>query len=221
MSRNSISPDLTLERELLKKSRYVVGIDEVGRGAYAGPVTVGVCLIDKNSSTVPAGLRDSKLLSLVSREKLIPSIQAWSIATAVGDCDPAEIDELGMTAALRLAANRALGLIEITPDVVILDGSHDWLTPPSRDLFSPPADIVEYCGQVVTKVKADMSCASVAAASVVAKVHRDSLMRRYEAQYPGYGFADNVGYGTSSHREAISVKGLTPIHRHSWKLTND
>lgn len=221
MTRNSVAPDLSLERELFKKHNFVVGIDEVGRGAYAGPVTVGVCVIDKNCLVVPPGLKDSKLLTLINREKLIPSIESWAIATAIGDCEPAEIDDLGMTAALRLAANRALATLGVSPDIAIVDGSHDWLTPPSRDLFSSPPKIVEYSGPVVMKVKADMSCACVAAASVVAKVHRDALMRRYEAQFPGYGFADNVGYGTALHREAIASKGLTEIHRHSWKLANE
>lgn len=221
MARNPVSPDLALERELFKQHKFVVGIDEVGRGAYAGPVTVGVCIIDESCSAVPTGLKDSKLLTLVNREKLIPFISNWCLASAVGDCSSTEIDELGMTAALRLAANRALNSISQKADVAILDGIHNWLTPPTRDLFSIPPQEYEYSGEVIMKVKADMSCASVAAASVVAKVHRDSLMRGYELQFPGYGFADNVGYGTSAHREAIAVKGLTSIHRHSWKLNND
>ena len=221
MARSSIGPDLSLERELFKDHKLLVGIDEVGRGAYAGPVTVGVCIIDINCAAIPVGLKDSKLLTLINREKLIPNISTWALATAVGDAQPHEIDEIGMTAALRLAANRALNSLDISPDVAILDGSHNWLTPPTRDLFSQPPAETEYLGKVIMKVKADMSCASVAAASVVAKVHRDALMRQYEAQFPGYGFADNVGYGTSAHREAIADKGLTSIHRHSWKLSSE
>ena len=221
MARSSISPDLALERELFKEHNLIVGIDEVGRGAYAGPVSVGVCIIDANCTSIPIGLKDSKLLSLIAREKLRPGIAAWALATAVGDCEPDEIDAIGMTAALRLAANRALNSLELSPDIAILDGSHNWLTPPTRDLFSDPPAEPEFTGKVMMKVKADMSCASVAAASVVAKVHRDALMRQYEADFPGYGFADNVGYGTGAHREAISQKGLTKIHRHSWNLTSD
>ncbi|MFM1786263.1 MAG: hypothetical protein RL228_213 [Actinomycetota bacterium] len=221
MARSSIGPDLSLERELFKDNNLIVGIDEVGRGAYAGPVTVGVCVIDVNCTSVPVGLKDSKLLTLINREKLIPNIAHWALSTAVGDAQPNEIDEIGMTAALRLAANRALNSLSVVPDIAILDGSHNWLAPPTRDLFSEPPAEPEYLGNVVMKVKADMSCASVAAASVVAKVHRDALMRQYEAQFPGYGFADNVGYGTSAHRVAISEKGLTAIHRHSWKLSSE
>ena len=221
MARSSIGPDLSLERELFKENNLIVGIDEVGRGAYAGPVTVGVCVIDVNCASVPVGLKDSKLLTLINREKLIPNIANWALSTAAGDAQPNEIDEIGMTAALRLAANRALNSLSVVPDIAILDGSHNWLAPPTRDLFSEPPAEPEYLGNVVMKVKADMTCASVAAASVVAKVHRDALMRQYEAQFPGYGFADNVGYGTSAHREAISEKGLTAIHRHSWKLSSE
>lgn len=219
MSKNSANPDLSLERELFSSHKYVVGIDEVGRGAYAGPVTVGVCIIDSNCISVPTGLKDSKLLTAVNREKLKPLVEQWAVAAAIGDAQPEEIDEVGMTAALRLAANRALNSLEISPDVAILDGSHDWLTPPTRDLFSDPPVEPEYAGKVIMKVKADMSCASVAAASVVAKVHRDGLMRKFELEYPGYSFSDNAGYGTSAHRDAIAKLGLTKIHRHSWKLT--
>lgn len=219
MSKNSANPDLSLERELFSSHKYVVGIDEVGRGAYAGPVTVGVCIIDSNCIFVPTGLKDSKLLTAVNREKLKPLVEQWAVAAAIGDAQPEEIDEVGMTAALRLAANRALNSLEISPDVAILDGSHDWLTPPTRDLFSDPPVEPEYAGKVIMKVKADMSCASVAAASVVAKVHRDGLMRKFELEYPGYSFSDNAGYGTSAHRDAIAKLGLTKIHRHSWKLT--
>jgi ribonuclease HII len=221
MARSSVGPDLSLERELFKENKLIVGIDEVGRGAYAGPVTVGVCIIDQSCTSVPTGLKDSKLLTLIKRELLIPNIASWALAYAVGDALPNEIDEMGMTAALRLAANRALNSLDVCPDIAILDGSHNWLTPPSRDLFSDPPSEPEYLGKVVMKVKADMSCASVAAASVAAKVHRDALMRQFEAEYPGYGFADHVGYGTSAHRDAIASKGLTPIHRHSWKLTSE
>ncbi|MCX6403148.1 MAG: ribonuclease HII [Actinobacteria bacterium] len=220
MARSSVSPDLVLERELFTQHKLVVGIDEVGRGAYAGPVSVGVCVIDNSCVAIPNGLKDSKLLSLISREKLIPNIASWALATAVGDCEPNEIDEIGMTAALRLAANRALNSLDLKPDIVILDGSHNWLTPPTNDLFSEPPAEPQFTGLVVTKVKADLSCASVAAASVVAKVHRDSLMRHYEAQFPGYGFADHVGYGTSAHRDAIAQKGLTSIHRKSWNISS-
>lgn len=211
-------PTLGLERELLAQgATWLVGMDEVGRGAFGGPVTVGVCLIDQHVTPPPTKLRDSKLLSAVAREKLLPEISAWAVATAVGDATAVEIDQLGIVGALRLAGTRALAQLSQIPDVVLLDGVHDWLTPPPADLFS---DGGELPFRVTTKVKADLSCASVAAASVVAKVHRDRLMLRMEQEYPGYGWADHVGYGTPAHRAAIARLGLCDAHRRSWSLTD-
>lgn len=213
----SISPTLGLERELLANGALtVVGIDEVGRGAFGGPVTVGVCMVTAETGQPPSKLRDSKLISAIAREKLIPEIAVWAKATAIGDATAAEVDELGIVGALRLAGMRALAQLPQQPDAVILDGSHDWLTPPPADLFT---EVAELPFRVLMKVKADQSCASVAAASVVAKVHRDSFMIKLESEYPGYGWAAHVGYGTPAHREAIAKLGLTPMHRQSWQLT--
>lgn len=211
------APTLGFERELLTgAARLLVGMDEVGRGAFGGPVSVGACLIDSNVVAPPGKLRDSKLLSAVAREKLLPEIREWCIAAAVGDATPAEIDEHGIVGALRLAGQRALAQLPDQPDIVLLDGAHDWLTPPPADLFETPAELPF---SVVMKVKADLSCASVAAASVVAKVHRDNLMLRLEHEFPGYGWADHVGYGTPAHRAAIARLGLCAAHRQSWSLT--
>lgn len=213
------APTLGLERELLAGSAgLLVGMDEVGRGAFGGPVSVGVCLIDRGVDAPPVKLRDSKLLSAVARERLLPEIQQWCIATAVGDASPAEIDESGIVAALRLAGQRALAQLPSQPEVVLLDGVHDWLTPPPADLFDTPAELPF---KIVMKVKADLTCASVAAASVVAKVHRDNLMLRLEQEFPGYGWADHVGYGTPAHRAAIAELGLCAAHRRSWSLTTE
>lgn len=210
-------PNLKFERELFASGHeFVVGMDEVGRGAFGGPVMVGACLISSKIGAAPAGLRDSKLLTLVAREKLVPEIKNWASAAVVGEAAPAEIDELGMTAALRLAGMRALKQLPITSGAIVLDGSHDWLTPPAADLFSPAP---EFDFAVFMKIKADLSCASVAGASVVAKVERDNFMRHLESVYPGYGWASHVGYGTVAHREAIARLGLSPAHRKSWKLT--
>lgn len=212
----SAAPTLKTERGFIASGlRLVAGIDEVGRGAYGGPVTVGVCVVDDTTSTPPPKLRDSKLLSAVAREKLIPEIEAWCVAWAVGDAEPFEVDEFGIVGALRLAGMRAISQLPETVSQVLLDGSHDWLTPPPADLFS---DSEQLPFAVTTKVKADQSCASVAAASVFAKVHRDTLMLRYESLYPGYGWASHVGYGTPAHREAIAKLGLCAAHRQSWSL---
>lgn len=209
-------PNLKIERDLLTQGfDFVVGIDEVGRGAFGGPVTVGVCVVGANMPPAPSGIKDSKLLTPIVREKLAPEVKAWAIASAVGDAAAAEIDEVGINAALRLAALRALAEIEVSNAVVILDGSFDWLTPPAATLFDEPE---EMSFEVITRVKADQSCLSVAAASVLAKVHRDALMRHLDGVYPGYGWASHVGYGTTAHREAIARLGLSPEHRKSWKL---
>lgn len=209
-------PSLKRERELFAQGvTLVAGMDEVGRGAFGGPVSVGVCLLDSTVGQFPTGLKDSKLLSAVAREKLMPLVRQWAVECAVGDAQPHEIDELGITGALRLAGIRALEMLAQQPEVIILDGSHDWLSPEPNSLFSQPT---EFEARVEMKVKADQTIACVAGASVVAKVHRDSLMRHLEAVHPGYGWAAHVGYGTPAHREAIAKLGLSAAHRKSWKL---
>ena len=210
------SPSLKRERELFAQGiGLVAGMDEVGRGAFGGPVTVGVCVVAASTGPMPAGLRDSKLLTVAAREKLAPAVSQWAVDSAVGDAQPEEIDELGIVGALRLAGMRALAALAVKPEYLLLDGSHDWLTPEADSLFSEPT---QFSIPVEMKVKADQSIACVAGASVVAKVHRDSLMRKLDAVYPGYGWAAHVGYGTPTHRQAIAKLGLSPAHRKSWKL---
>lgn len=213
------TPTLKVERALMDEGALiVVGMDEVGRGAFGGPVTVGACAVDVHTSAPPAGLRDSKLLTAVAREKLLTPVTTWSISIGVGDASAQEIDEVGIIGALRRAGMRALAALNVAADVILLDGSHDWLTPPPANLFEAES---EFETRVVMKVKADMTCASVAAASIAAKVHRDNVMRAAETDYPGYGWATHVGYGTPLHRDAIAKLGLSPLHRASWKLTSD
>lgn len=205
----------------------VVGMDEVGRGALAGPVTVGACAVGPTTGPCPDGLTDSKMLTARAREEYVPLIGGWSMAYAVGSAGPDEIDALGIIRALRLAGQRAL--VELarsvpTVDVVLLDGSHDWLTEPEPDLFDlldepsvrPPVGYVE--PRVRTRVKADLSCASVAAASVVAKCERDAVMARLALEHPVYGWESNKGYGSSSHVDALGAHGPSPVHRVSWRL---
>ncbi|CAN5159156.1 hypothetical protein BH09ACT6_BH09ACT6_10550 [soil metagenome] len=189
----------------------VIGVDEVGRGALAGPVAVGMCVIDpRRPGTIPVGLRDSKLLSEARRELLAPLASAWARASAVGLASADEIDNLGIIACLGLAGKRALSRlhsagVDITGSVVLLDGTHDWLSP---SLANPLT--------VIARAKADRDCASVAAASVVAKVHRDRLMIELDAVTPGYGWASNKGYGSSAHFDAIELLGATEHHRRTW-----
>lgn len=219
--------DLTTEEGLFAAGhRCVAGMDEVGRGALAGPVTVGVAAVVPGTALSVPGLTDSKALSPLRRTRMEPLVRAW-IPCATGSAAPEEIDALGMSAALRLAGHRALAALAgagTRPDVVLLDGSHDWLGG-SRDLFSALDDPVEkllpgeaWDGPVVTRVKADLACASVAAASVVAKVERDALMETLDEAFPGFGWAGNKGYGAAGHRARIRSHGPTPLHRLSWKL---
>lgn len=212
-----IPPTLEFEHDLLMGgARHVAGIDEVGRGALAGPVSVGVVVVHATTAEVPQGLADSKLLRAPIRESLVPRIHEWAVTYAVGHASAEEIDAVGIVDALRQAALRALSLLTVAPDVVILDGSHDWLTR-SADLFAEP--VGPSTPTVRMRVKADLTCASVSAASVLAKVERDAIMRDLDVGYPGYGLAGHKGYGSDAHRDAIRRLGPSPIHRRSWKLT--
>lgn len=187
----------------------VIGIDEVGRGAIAGPVAVGVHAVMAGTTRFPDGLRDSKLLSEKRRDVLAPLVAEWGPG-AVGYASAAEIDAHGITWALGEAGRRALLELHtlgvaVGSAVILVDGSHDWLTPRLR---SPLA--------VQTRVGADRDCASVAAASIRAKVDRDARMRAADAEHPGFAWASNKGYGAKAHYAGIAELGLTPQHRRSW-----
>jgi len=217
------SPTLRLERELLRAgATLLASVDEVGRGALAGPVAVGVVVIDASTPSAPTGVRDSKLLSPEVRESLRPRIERWAIDSAVGSATPGEIDRWGLTAALRLAGERALADLGVEPDLVLLDGSHDWLTRRASqgDLFdeAEPELPDRPSPRVVTRVKADLTCASVAAASVLAKVSRDAHMAHVDAQFPQYRWRDNKGYASPEHQDALRDHGPCDLHRRSWNL---
>nr|WP_245885641.1 ribonuclease HII [Xylanimonas oleitrophica] len=215
------------ERALVSAgARLVAGMDEVGRGALAGPVSVGVVVVDAATRTAPKGVADSKLLTPVAREALVPQLQRWGVAWAVGHAGPAEIDAHGIVAALRLAGRRALAQVRRVcgdVDVVLLDGSHDWLSRRQVDLFEAADLDVDGAPDtdptVRTMVKADLQCASVAAASVLAKVERDMLLSRLARQYPVYAWDQNKGYSAPAHLEALRRHGTTPQHRRSWNLS--
>jgi ribonuclease HII len=214
-----VDPHLEVESDLFAQGFLLVGaLDEVGRGSAFGPCCVGLCVIDANVGAHPRGLRDSKLLTPTAREKLVGPIEAWVRDCAVGEASAREIDEFGLTAALRLAGQRALAHLRATPDVVLLDGSHDWLSSPTdlTLLGAPYLDIS--VPPVRTRVKADLTCASVAAASVLAKVHRDRLICELAIQAPGYDLANNKGYVTPSHVAGLRELGPSEHHRVSWKL---
>lgn len=208
------APTLELEQQLFNSGfNYIAGVDEVGRGALAGPVSVGVAVVSQTINTVPEKLRDSKLISKSVRENLVPVLQNWVTDYAIGHASPQEIDDVGIIGALRLAWQRAYAQLELKPDHIILDGKHNWLIAPDDLLSSTEIDV-----PVTVKIKADQHCAAVAAASVLAKVTRDLLMVEADRKYPEYGFAGNVGYGSSAHLAAIRDLGATDFHRRSWKL---
>ena len=210
-----VDPTLDVEQAMITAgATCVIGCDEVGRGALAGPVGVGVAVVGPAAAAIPDGLRDSKMLSEPRREALAPLAAAWALHSAVGLASAAEVDELGIIACLGLAGKRALAQlhaagVDIAGSVVLLDGNDDWL---NKALHTPL--------NVVTRVRADQDCGSVAAASVIAKVHRDRLMIEADARHPGYGWAGNKGYGSAAHLDAIALLGPTGLHRKSWlKIT--
>ncbi|WP_256838655.1 ribonuclease HII [Ornithinimicrobium faecis] len=217
----STRPSLRLERALLREGHSVlVGMDEVGRGALAGPVSVGVVAIDATIRSAPQGVKDSKLLSQQVRERLAPRIRAWALDWGVGHAWPEEIDAIGIMSALRLAGQRALAQLEVSPDLVVLDGNHDWLTDPARDgllALADPAAPPQV--PVRTLIKADLTCSSVAAASVLAKVTRDDHMIAIAPEHPAYSWQLNKGYAAPEHQEALRTLGPCAHHRRSWNIT--
>jgi ribonuclease HII len=219
----SIAPTLDYEHRFLGSgARLLAGIDEVGRGAIAGPVTVGIAVVDLSRPVLLDDVRDSKLLKESDRERLEPLVRSWSVASAVGHASASEIDAMGIIAALRTAGTRAwLQILAagVTPDVVLLDGSHNWLSPEVQPSLFGDGPTGPGCDAPVHMlVKADMQCLSVAAASILAKVERDRLMRSLHGEYPAFGWNENKGYGTASHKEALKVSGPTPHHRVSWQI---
>lgn len=174
------------------------GIDEAGRGPWAGPVVAAAVIFDANR--IPAGLRDSKRLSASQREKLAPVIQAQSI-WSIGTASPAEIDAHNVLRATELAMQRAVRSLSLAPKRALVDGN--W----SPHLPCP----------VQTIIGGDDLIVSIAAASILAKVARDAIMLAADSQYPGYGFASHKGYGVESHRAALDQLGPCAIHRRSFR----
>jgi len=197
----------SLERKLFAAGATVVaGVDEVGRGAWAGPVSVGVALVSAAQlRRLPKGIRDSKLLSPQQRERLFAPLAAAVLAYAVGHASATECDELGMTAAQRLAACRAFEAVGEETDELVVDGNFNFTGRPGARCL----------------VGADRTSVVVAAASVLAKVTRDRLMVEAAPQYPTYRFESNKGYPSPVHRAALASHGLSAIHRRSWSFAAD
>lgn len=211
-----VAPTLRLERMLLKECDLIIALDEVGRGALAGPVAVGAAVMDAAGARrrVPEGLRDSKLITEPRRPAMAERARDWVMASAVGWASAAEIDQFGIMRALGLAASRAVqGVVDLGASLertlVVLDGNHDYV---SRVHPEPLT--------VRTVVKGDRDCASVSAASVIAKVARDDLMVSLHPDHPDYQWDRNKGYASLEHRRAISERGLSPLHRASWAIAD-
>lgn len=196
----SPAPEMGVERHAAATGDLVAGLDEVGKGAWAGPLTVGVVVAGEGRLT---GVRDSKALSPGRRAALVPRIVDWARDWAVGEASPAECDALGMSEAQRLAARRALDALTLTPDVVLVDGRWDFV------------------GGARTLVGGERRSISIAAASVLAKEHRDQRMRDMDADLPWYDFSANKGYPSPAHRSALHAVGPSTVHRVSWAWVDD
>ncbi len=197
------SPDLSFERELWDSDvRLVAGIDEVGRGALAGPVVAGVVVLPDIPDLIStlAGVNDSKQMTAKARQHWADVIRETALLSAVGSATSAEVDELGIIPATRQAILRALASLDQQPEHLLID-----------HLSVPAAGLPE---TVLTK--GDCRSLSIAAASILAKVSRDAVMVELDAEYPVYGFAGHKGYGTARHRTAIGEHGPCPFHRMSF-----
>lgn len=212
-------PSLNFERELIATgNRFIIGIDEVGRGAIAGPVAVAAALVDSQAESFsqpwPAALADSKLMTEKSRIATAPLVRDWAAAVHTGYVSAVEIDQRGITKALALAAGQALEHLLASAELrsqiardgatIILDGSHNWLGAQASGI------------NVIARTKADRDCVSVACASVVAKVERDALMIQLGARLPAYGFEGHKGYASAAHIDAIRSIGPSSEHRLTW-----
>ena len=193
------SPSLSIERGLWTEGHdVVVGVDEVGRGAWAGPISVGAAVLPADRRVYK--VRDSKMLTEAEREGLYDRIAGWCRAWAVGHASQEECDRLGMSAAQKLAAQRAIEGLGLTPDYVLIDGRWDFVG----------------LGNTRRIVKGDATCLSIAAASILAKVTRDRVMRAEAEHFPAYDFDLNKGYPCPRHKMALRAWGPTSIHRRSW-----
>jgi ribonuclease HII len=195
----AVPPTLAWERSLWADGHdVVVGMDEVGRGAWAGPLMVGAAVLPQDRRVYK--VRDSKMLSEAQREALFDKVAQWCRAWAVGAASQVECDTLGMAEAQRLAARRALAQLGLTPDRVLLDGNWDFV------------------GHGTTQriIKGDAICLSISAASILAKVTRDRIMRAEAEHFPAYDFDLNKGYPCPRHKAALAAWGPTSIHRRAW-----
>jgi ribonuclease HII len=208
---------MEFEAEMLVRGP-VVGIDEVGRGALAGPLMVGAVVVDCIRAA-PRGLADSKALTTIQRERLVPFIEEWARDVAVGVATAEEIDAWGLRMALAVATDRALSALSVCPSGALIDGPLNLLRPPSILSFGDEAPTLAWSAlPVLTIVKGDQRAATISAAAILAKVRRDALMRELHGEAPIYGWRANKGYGSLEHRRALAEHGPTRWHRQSWSL---
>lgn len=190
---------LVFENEAYEKGyEFVCGVDEAGRGPLCGPVVAAAVILAKNAHI--EGVNDSKKLSEKKREKLFDDIMENAVAVGIGMSDVDVIEKINILGATKEAMKEAISNLNIKPDYVLIDGNQDININIDRQ----------------TVVSGDARSQSIAAASIIAKVTRDRMLKQYDEMYPEYGFAKHKGYGTKAHIEAIKEYGLTPIHRPSF-----
>lgn len=199
----------------------MVGLDEVGRGALAGPLTVGAVALTRVAK-VPKGLTDSKLLTPSEREALVGPLELWATDWSLGSASSNEIDRWGLRLALAVAATRAVDGLGVTPTHALIDGPLNLLDAPRRleDQLSDAPELRYATLSHTTLVKGDSLSATIAAASVLAKVQRDRTMVGLANEFPVYGWDANKGYGVPHHLAAIVDEGPCCYHRITWRLTS-
>ena len=192
---------LFYEREMLRLgAQYIAGVDEVGRGPFAGPVVAAAVILPLDDKSLIEGIDDSKELKEKERERLAALIKERAVAYQICEEDNRVIDRINILQATKLCMKRAVEQLCVQPDVVFVDGNF------KIDISLPQQSII----------KGDALSYSIGAASILAKVYRDALMERYAEEYPQYGFGKNKGYGTAEHIKAIGEYGLCPIHRRTF-----
>lgn len=198
-----IYSDLSVEFTLWQQGfKLVCGVDEVGRGCFAGPVVAGAVLLS-DECDIPEGIADSKLLKPKVRQSLVEKIKECCAGWAIGEVSVEVINRVGIGQAVQLAFAQAIQKLTQKPDQILIDAFYINAFP--KDNQHPI-------------IGGDKLCSSIAAASIIAKVYRDELMEKLDDQFPGYGFGVHKGYGTKAHQAAIKSKGLSPLHRTSFNL---
>ncbi len=195
-------PNLKFEKELQSKGfKLICGMDEVGRGAWAGPLVIAAVILSPDKKIYK--IRDSKQLTENKREKIYPTILENVLDYSFGKVSHSEIDKFGLSEGIKLAGKRCLNSLKTIPEIVLLDGNWNFLTKETK---------------VKTIIKGDTISTSIAAASIIAKVTRDRLLKMHHQKIPHYNFLKNKGYGTWEHQKAIKKHGLSKIHRKSYKI---